>query len=262
MFRRFVALGDSQTEGVGDVVNADGSERGWADRFAESLATAEPDVLYANLAVRGMRIAEVRGRQLRPALALEPDLASVVAGINDVIRPRFDLDAALADMDAMQRELRAAGATVLTVTFPVASSTPFARLTASRLRRFNAGLRAVAEERGALLLDLERVPQAGDPGLWTEDRLHLNPDGHRRLAEAMATLVDPDGAEPWAGQAPGTTTRQLRDELRWARTYLVPWVGRRLTGRSSGDGRSAKRPRLQPLETSGSDPGANGRRRG
>ena len=249
MFRRFVALGDSQTEGVGDTLQADGTERGWADRFAERLAAADPHVLYANLAVRGARIAEVRERQLAPALALEPDLASVVAGINDVIRPRFDADAALADMDAMQRELRAAGAAVLTVTFPVASSTPFARLTASRLRGFNAGLRAVAEERGALLLDLERVPQAGDPGLWTEDRLHLNADGHAGLAAAMAMLLDPDGgAEPWAGEAPGERTRgQVRDELRWARTYLVPWLGRRLTGRSSGDGRSAKRPDLRPL---------------
>jgi len=249
MFRRFVALGDSQTEGVGDVLNADGTERGWADRFAERFAAAAPEkVLYANLAVRGARIAEVRARQLEPALALAPDLASVVAGINDVIRPRFDLDAAVADMDTMQRELRAAGATVLTVTFPVASSTPFARLVAKRLQRFNAGLRAVAHERGALLLDLERVPQAGYPALWTEDRLHLNPDGHAGLAAAMAALVDPSGVDPWSEEPPGTATpRRLGDEARWARTYLVPWVGRRLTGRSSGDGRSAKRPRLQAL---------------
>src|SRR4051794_39328665 len=248
MFRRFVALGDSQTEGVGDDLNPDGSERGWADRFAARLAAEEPEILYANLAVRGARIAEVRARQLAPALALEPDLASVVAGINDVIRPRFDLDAALAEMDAMQGALRAAGATVLTVTFPVASSTPFARLTTGRLRRFNAGLRAVAEERGALLLDLERVPQAGDPRLWTDDRLHLNAGGHAGLAAAMATLVEPEGgADPWSGDGPAAPGRRpVREELRWARTHLVPWVGRRLTGRSSGDGRSAKRPRLRP----------------
>lgn len=105
MFHRYVALGDSGTEGVGDQPHPDGSERGWADRLAEFLADANPQLLYANLAVRGSLAAQVREQQVAPALALEPDLITVVAGINDVIRPRLDLDASLAHMDEMLRDL-------------------------------------------------------------------------------------------------------------------------------------------------------------
>jgi len=60
--------------------------RGWADRLAETLAAIEPDLRYANLAVRGKLAAQVAEEQLEPALALEPDLASVLSGLNDMLR--------------------------------------------------------------------------------------------------------------------------------------------------------------------------------
>jgi lysophospholipase L1-like esterase len=263
-FSRYVALGDSQTEGVGDELYPDGVERGWADRFAELLAVTNPQLLYANLAVRGRRIADVHEQQLAAALALEPDLVSVVAGINDVIRPRFDLDAALRHMDEMQRDLRAAGTTVLTNTFPDLSAfIPVARLLRKRLVRFNAGLRAIAARRGALLLDAEQTALAADPRLWCDDRLHLNPDGHRQLAFAMAGALELiDGDHPWpdaVGRAPlAPPPRRLQDELRWVQACLLPWLGRRLTGRSSGDGRHAKRPQPRPLASTGR-PSSTGR---
>jgi lysophospholipase L1-like esterase len=254
VFCRYVALGDSQTEGVGDDLHPDGVERGWADRFAELIAVANPHLLYANLAVRGRRIAEVHEQQLPPALALEPDLVSVIAGINDIIRPRFDLDAALTHMDEMQRDLSAGGTTVLTSTFPDLSSfMPAARLLRMRLARFNAGLRAIAASRGSLLLDFEQLPLAADPRLWCDDRLHLNPAGHRQVALAMAGALElTDSDHTWTGtlpQAPPDPLRGLQDELLWVRAFLLPWIGRRLTGRSSGDGRLPKRPQLRPLRT-------------
>jgi lysophospholipase L1-like esterase len=254
VFSRYVALGDSQTEGVGDEPYQDGTPRGWADRFAELLAAANPGLLYANLAVRGHRMADVHEQQLAPALALDPDLVSVIAGINDVIRPRFDLDATLAHMDAMQRDLRSKGATVLTATFPDMSSlTPVARLIKRRLVRFNAGLRVIAVERGAVLVDLGSTGLAADPRLWRDDRLHLNPEGHSQLAiaivGAVGAVIDPTnrgetstGALPT--QPPHRAGQRLQAELRWAHRFLLPWIGRRLTGRSSGDGRHAKRPEL------------------
>jgi lysophospholipase L1-like esterase len=257
-FSRYVALGDSQTEGVGDDPHADGSERGWADRFAELLAATNPHLRYANLAIRGRRIAEVREQQLAPALALNPDLASVIAGVNDVIRPRFDLDAALAHMDEIQQRLRKHGATVLTTTFPDPSSlVPIAGVLRNRLARFNAGLRDVAAASGAVLIDLERAPLAADPRMWCDDRLHLNPEGHRQLAIAIAAaVIDPTQLDltPTLGgptQPRDGARERARAELRWARRFLLPWIGRRLTGRSSGDGRHAKRPQLVPLDKSG-----------
>lgn len=250
LFHRYVALGDSGTEGVGDEPHPDGSERGWADRFAEVLAEANPRLLYANLAVRGRRAAEVHEEQLGPALALEPDLTSVMAGINDIIRPRADLDAALDHMDEMVRALRATWSIVITATFPDTSPiNPVARLARKRLHYFNAGIRDIAAKRDALLVEAEDFPTLADTRMWCDDRLHLSPEGHRGLAWATArTLGLADiGENPALLPRASTPRRRIVEELRWARTFLLPWIQRRLTGRSSGDGRFAKRPDLRPL---------------
>jgi lysophospholipase L1-like esterase len=248
VFRRYVALGDSGTEGVGDDPYPDGSERGWADRLAEILAEANPELLYANLAVRGRRVAEVHEQQLAPAVALRPDLVTVVAGINDIIRPRADLDAALLHLDEMLRGLRAAGATVVTATYPDLSPiNPVARLARNRLHYFNEGVRAAAASREALLVEAEDFPQLANQRMWCDDRLHLAPEGHRGLAIATASTLGlaEAGDDPAMEAAP--RRRRVSEELRWARTFLLPWVRRRVTGRSSGDGRYAKRPDLQAL---------------
>jgi lysophospholipase L1-like esterase len=249
VFHRYVALGDSGTEGVGDEPHPDGSERGWADRLAEFLAEANPQLLYANLAVRGRRLAEVREEQLAPALALEPDLATVIAGINDLLRPRFDLGASLGQLEAMLRALRQAGATVVTGTYPdVSPINPVARLTRKRLGFFNAGVRDVARRTGALLVEAEDFPLLADKRLWCDDRLHLSPVGHRGLAAATARTLGLADVDDMLPESLERHRMRLGEELRWARTFLAPWIHRRLTGRSSGDGRVCKRPELLALQ--------------
>jgi lysophospholipase L1-like esterase len=117
-FRRYVAVGDSQTEGLDDRY-PDGTPRGWADRLAETLAaTTSPGLQYANLAVRGCRASDVRHQQLPDALAMEPDLATVAVGMNDVLRHDFDLDACVRDVEETIARLRETGCTVLSMTFP------------------------------------------------------------------------------------------------------------------------------------------------
>jgi lysophospholipase L1-like esterase len=254
-FSRFVAMGDSQTEGVGDPTGPGGIERGWADRFAEGLAKSRPasDLLYANLAVRGRRIAQIEDEQLGPALEMEPDLVSLIAGINDVIRPGCDVDAVLGRMDGMQQRFTSTGATIMTVTFPdPANMTPVGKLVGGTMAAFNQGLREIAARHGSLLLDIEPIAAAADPRLWCDDRLHLNTGGHRRMALGMALLLarDAEAAELFDDLPPRDPTGPVMragSDLRWAGAFLVPWIGRRLTGRSSGDGRVAKRPRLMPV---------------
>src|SRR3954453_1015607 len=116
-YLRYVALGDSQTEGLGDGDDIVGL-RGWADRLAEHLAQHSPELRYANLAVRGRLAGQVHAEQLAPALALHPDLATVVAGVNDLMRPRFDADEGAGHLEAMFAALTAQGAHVATLTFP------------------------------------------------------------------------------------------------------------------------------------------------
>ncbi|MCB0827395.1 MAG: SGNH/GDSL hydrolase family protein [Solirubrobacterales bacterium] len=255
VYRRFVAIGDSQTEGVGDPTGPGGTERGWADRFAEGLARLQPDgqLLYANLAIRGRLIAQIEEEQFEPALAMEPDLISLIGGMNDVIRPGCDVDAVLGCMDGMQQRAAATGATILTITYPDPTNmTPVGKLVSERMAEFNRGLREIAARHGSLLLDIEPIAAATDPRIWCDDRLHLNTGGHIRMALGMALLLDRDAeaSELFDDLPPREQAGRIRQagrDLHWAGAFFVPWIGRRLTGRSSGDGRAAKRPRLMPV---------------
>ena len=252
-YKRYVALGDSTTEGLDDPY-PDGGFRGFADRLAGDLALVEPDLLYANLAVRGLRAAKVRAEQLEPALALEPDLASVVAGLNDTLRGDFELDATAGEIETMLVALSEAGATVVTMTFPdPVRVNRIARLAKPRMIALNARIREVAERVGAHVVDLERIPVASDPRLWSVDRLHANPEGHRRIAQAAAHVLGlPDASDRWAAALPPVPApglgRTVAAEATWIVRYFAPWLVRRARGRSSGDGIVAKRPDLAPVE--------------
>jgi lysophospholipase L1-like esterase len=64
-FQRYVAIGDSFTEGVGDPdPTRPNGLRGWADRVAEVLAAGDPGFGYANLAIRGRKLAGILDGQL------------------------------------------------------------------------------------------------------------------------------------------------------------------------------------------------------
>jgi len=253
MFERFVAIGDSTTEGLDDP-DGSGGYRGWANRLAESIAAAGSGrLLYANLAVRGRVAAQVRAEQLPAALALRPDLASVGAGLNDVLRPSFDVELVVVHVEEMLSALTAAGATVLTFTMPdLGSVMPLARPLRPRLVALNEALRGAARRTGALIVDLGDVPVAGDPRLWSQDRLHPSSAGHARIAAAFAQALQLPGSDgSWADPLPPLERRRPREvvmaEVSWAGMHLLPWVARRARGRSSGDGRLAKRAELAPL---------------
>ncbi|MGI5359623.1 SGNH/GDSL hydrolase family protein [Streptomyces sp. CA-252508] len=251
-YLRYVALGDSMTEGVGDGDDTTGL-RGWADRLAEHLAAVNPEVRYANLAVRGRLAGQVRAEQLAPALALRPDLVTVVAGLNDLLRPRFDPAEVAGHLEAMFAALTGAGAHVVTLTFPdVGRIAPLARPLGPRLADFNARVRAAAARHGVTVTDTGREAVSTDPRMWTADRLHAGPVGHERIAAAVARSVRlPGSDDSWAHPLPPQPTpsawRVAEAELRWAAAFLGPWIGRRIRGRSSGDGRTAKRPALLPV---------------
>jgi len=249
-YSRYVALGDSTTEGLDDP-RPDGSHIGFADRLAARIARDSPGFLYANLAIRGRKVGQVRDEQLGPALEMEPDLASVVCGLNDILRPKVDLPQVIADFEAMVAALRERGTTVLGLTYPDPCAVmPAARPVRGRVMTFNDALRTIAGRHGMTLVDLERDGVI-DVRLWSADRLHANPAGHIRIAGAMAHAlgVEPD-EDPWAPMPPPEPVpraRALAHEAAWIVRHMAPWIVRRMRGKSSGDGIVPKRPALTPV---------------
>ncbi|MBB4932357.1 lysophospholipase L1-like esterase [Lipingzhangella halophila] len=250
---RYVALGDSQTEGLNDGDERTGY-RGWADRLAEQLAAQHPGFRYANLAVRGRLAGQVRAEQLEPALALEPDLVTVMAGMNDLVRPRFDAAAVTAHLEATYAALADSGAQVVTFTFPdITRIAPLVRWLGPRVLDLNERIRSAGARHGAVVVDTFHHEVTVDPRLWSADRIHATSLGHARIAAATAhALALPGSDDSWTealpALAPASVLSRVRTELVWAGTFLGPWAMRRLRGQSSGDGRTARRPRLLPVD--------------
>jgi lysophospholipase L1-like esterase len=251
-YARYVALGDSTVEGLDDP-DGKGGYHGWANRLAEKIAREQGSVLYANLGIRGRTTRQVRSEQLPRALAMRPDLAAVVSGTNDLLRGSFDAVALRADMEAMQRALVDAGATVVTFTLPDLSGImPVARIVRGRLHAMNDAIRESCAATGAIVCDFAAWPVASDVRLWSDDRLHANADGHARIADALAWHIGLPGSdrrwsEPLPDAPPPTFAASLRAEAAWVRRHLMPWIWRHLRGRSSGDGVRPKLPELTPV---------------
>lgn len=253
---RYVAIGDSFTEGVGDE-RADGSVRGWADLAAGVLSrqwiSTDPDgerTGYANLSVRGRLLGPIIDEQLDPALDLRPDLVTFAGGGNDMLRPRADLPSLLRLLDLAIARLTDSPATVLVFTGadPCDGLPLGARIRATG-DRLAAGISRIADRRGALVVDLWGVRELRDPRYWAPDRLHLNPTGHHQVAARVLDVLAVQRPTFWsepAGQ-PGPWPRTARTEFDFYREYVGPWVRRRLTGTSSGDHRPPKRPVLAPM---------------
>jgi lysophospholipase L1-like esterase len=259
----FVALGDSFTEGLNDL-RADGSGlAGWADRFAALLAEVRPGLRYANLAVRGKVLREVAQQQVPQAIAMRPDLVSLAAGGNDLLRLRADPDVLARSFDDIVAQLREAGCQVLICTGFDPRTFPVIRLIRGRIAVYNMHLRSIAARRECHLLDLWSMSVLTDAREWSQDRLHLTSDGHRRVAlracEVMGVPVTADWREPlpalplpgaWPGRPAGWLAAR-RADARWLTDHAAPWVSRRLRGVSSGDGAQPKRPELLPLNIAG-----------
>ncbi len=253
IYERYVAIGDSTTEGLDDP-DGNGGYRGWANRFAELIAAHQGRLLYANLAVRGLRTRQILEGQLERALNMKPDLSTVVSGTNDVLRKKFDADSYGRDIEHMQTALIHQGATVLTFTLPDLSRVnPIARVASSRIAVMNGVLRDVSAATGAIVVDLARHDVASDPRVWSVDRLHANAAGHARIAAALADAIALPGsttawAEPLAPFAGHGSLDRATQHFEWGRSYLWPWFIRRLRGQSSGDGVECKRPLLAPVQ--------------
>ncbi|MFF7260376.1 SGNH/GDSL hydrolase family protein [Streptomyces sp. NPDC101112] len=228
---RFVALGDSLTEGVGDPV-ADGW-RGWAALLADGLA---PEAEFTNLAVSGSQTRDVLERQLSAALALRPDLASVVIGVNDTLRCTFDIHAVAARLDEVYGALRDQGAELLTACLPDPGAMlglpgALARPLARRQRAVNTVVHALSERHGAVHLHACEGAWLTDRAMWSADRLHPGERGHRQLAVRFHALLTEAGLAtgPAPSPEPDSPVPTRAAGLWWLATAGTGWVARRCT---------------------------------
>ena len=252
----YVALGDSFTEGLNDP-DPDGGFAGWADRLARLLAERRPrtgsghyDFRYANLAVRGRLLDQIVAEQVPEVGRMEPDLVSFTAGGNDILRPGSDPDEVAERFEAAVVRLRESAGTVLICTGFDTRDTPVLKHLRGKIATYNAHLRAIADRNDLAVADIWALRATRDRQAWSGDRLHLSPEGHQRVALLAARalgLTTPDPDAPWPASPVHTPAELRRENLHWAREHLLPWVGRRLRGESSGDQVEPKRPELLPL---------------
>jgi lysophospholipase L1-like esterase len=256
-WRRYVAIGDSFTEGLWDGDDQTGV-KGWADRLAAALsarrvAAGQPPIEYANLAIRGRLARPIIAEQLGPALALKPDLVSLVGGGNDALRVTTDVNGIVALLDQAVAKLRAAGADVILANSADPVNSPIIKLTRGRVATLYNSIWSLGRRHGAYVVDLWGMKSLLDWRLWCRDRIHLTSEGHRRVANAALVALglgpdDPDWDTPLPPRPAQTWQDQLAWNAQWAKEELVPWMVRHFKGQSSGDGRGPKRPWPLPID--------------
>ena len=249
-FHRYVALGDSFAEGVGDPAphRANGL-RGWADRVAAVLAPGRPsDFGYANLAIRGRKLDAVIAEQVEPAVALEPDLVTIYAGGNDIMRPKVDIDALVERYDAALGKLAGTGARLLVFTAFDPGGSAIYRPLRGRFALYNELVRWSADRHGATIVDFWRFRVLRDWRYWDHDRLHLGPAGHQFMAiQVLDVLGVPHGVDQPDLPPEAVLTRgdRYRANAEWTRSHSCP---------GSSDGSPAGRAATRSAQATGTRP--------
>lgn len=272
-WHRYVALGDSITEGFCDPIAGDGEPwLGWADRLAFILdgnaRLAGEQVEFANLGVRGRRVRDVVDDQVPAALALKPDLVSVMVGGNDLMSPTADPDDLAARIETGIAALRGAGIDVLLANCFDPRFAFFLKPLRGRAAVFNANLWSIARTHETFILDVWGMREFQGPDMWAEDRVHLTPAGHRLLSSRAAHVLGipyfeigrRSGAPTPVPYGPGAADAAAAPERRpaasgtlstfaWLHRHAIPWLSRRLRRVSAGDGIGPKRPVPSPVMT-------------
>jgi lysophospholipase L1-like esterase len=229
---RFAALGDSVTVGLGDPM-PHGGWRGFAALLADSLAPPD-QVEMSNLARCGALISDVVGEQLPQALSMRPTFASVLAGINDTLRGKFELAAIAQDLEEIVVTLQRAGALVLTASLPdpgllLKIPASIRRPLARRAHAINAVLGQLALRYDIVHVDLASYPAIYDRRMWGVDRLHPSERGHRMLARLFAARLVEHGIAPVAlpSPEPANPEPSAWAQAHWMATKGTGWLVRR-----------------------------------
>jgi lysophospholipase L1-like esterase len=236
---RYVAIGDSFTEGVGDLHPAlPNGVRGWADRVAEQLAKSEPGWEYANLAIRSKRLRHIVAEQLQPALDMQPTLITVYAGGNDILDVGTPFDSLMRQYEEMVEKLASTGATLLLFTGYDISVSPVLSVFKRRNHAYNAEVRRIAAQHNAVLVDFWAFEALDDRRMWATDRMHLSKAGHKYVAAKVLEILGATHSITLKNKQP-QARRTLREweraQRRWTHDWVLPLVARKIRGTTLGD---------------------------
>lgn len=195
MWKHFVAMGDSFTEGIGDEVDGVALQS-WVVSFAE---LHETELKYTNLAKRGLISKEIREQQLEEALALQPDLVSLIAGANDILKGRFNRDEYEKDMAFMIDALSKSGASIIIGNLPdftVRLPLPEGKKEAvkAQLVETNEIIRSLSDKYKCYFIDFWDQSLSQDSSFWSQDLVHPNSRGYKEIGKLIFDRV-------YAGQA-------------------------------------------------------------
>lgn len=246
LYRSYVALGDSLTEGLGDFdfeVSRFGC--GWADRLAELFARVAfesgENFDYANLSLRGSSLYEILTAQLEDALALQPDLVTIFAGSNDFMRSKKSHPEMRALLRGAVERLHATGAHVLLVNTVNPVHLGLFKPLSHKARDMSGLINDVAAEYQVPVLDLFAMREFENLEFWCDDMVHFSGHGHIRIANRAAQLLGLDQgfeeADPADMKKPDRSPVAV---FRWSIEHVLPYLVRRIRRRSSGDGLEPK----------------------
>lgn len=255
-YRSYVAIGDSLSEGLGDFTFDHKREHnGWTDRLAALLSIeAEArgiDFHFANLALRGSKMRSIMSVQLEAALRLQPDLVTIMAGSNDFMTRKETLP----ELERIFRDglqlLIAAGCDVVVANTIRPAHLKFFRRVLPKAARMTALIERVAAELDIPVIDVYGIDSLKDLAYWAEDMVHFSGHGHIKVANKAADLLGlthrmPE-AQPEHMIAP---SRGFVATVRWYVVHVLPFVERRIKGKSSGDGMLSKHLELVPFDAS------------
>ncbi|AYY27025.1 SGNH/GDSL hydrolase family protein [Bacillus paranthracis] len=186
MWKRFVAIGDSFTEGIGDEVEGI-ALKSWVDHFVQLCVN---DIEYANFAKRGLVTKEIRSQQLEKALTFNPDLVSLIAGANDVLKGRWNHYAYKEDMKCMIDTLSKTGADIMIANLPdftvrLPFSTEKKQVLKEQLLEANEVILSLSREHQLHHIDFWNHQLVNDNTLWSKDFIHPNSKGYVKVAELI-----------------------------------------------------------------------------
>ncbi|MFB5249265.1 SGNH/GDSL hydrolase family protein [Bacillus mycoides] len=186
MWKRFVAIGDSFTEGIGDEVEGI-ALKSWVDHFVQLCVD---DLKYANFAKRGLVTKEIRSQQLEKALTFNPDLVSLIAGANDVLKGRWNHHTYKNDMEFMIDTLSKTDADIIIANLPdFTVRLPFSsekkQVLKEQLLEANEVILSLSREYELHHVDFWNHHLVNDNTLWSTDLIHPNSKGYVKVAELI-----------------------------------------------------------------------------